>query len=143
MCKPVNHNPKYVAEAAERGAVIVGAGRNASYRTYKLDCGHEQDIHVTPMRSGKFRCQTCLENKLHADAAEQGAVIVCASRDKGYRKYKLDCGHEQKVGVNKMRIGGFRCRTCLENKHVAEAADQGAEITGAESNARRHIYRLE
>ena len=59
MCKPVKHNPKHVAEAAERGAVIVGAGRNALYRTYKLECGHEQEVQIEAMRTGNFCCQTC------------------------------------------------------------------------------------
>ena len=59
MCKPVKHNPKHVAEAAERGAVIVGAGKDARYRKYRLDCRHEQDVDIRHMRDDSFSCQTC------------------------------------------------------------------------------------
>ena len=143
MCKPVNHNPKHVAEAAEQGAVIVGAGRSRNYRKYRLDCGHEQEVTTSSMRNGGFRCQTCLENKLDSEAAEQGAVVIGAGRDANYRKYKLECGHEQEVHVTSMRKGQFRCQTCLENKLNAEAAERGAEIIGAGRNKDCRTYRLE
>ena len=143
MCKPVKHNPKHVAEAAAHGAVIVGAGRNANHRIYRLECGHEQEAQGTHMRRGSVRCQTCLGNKLDAEAAEQGAVIVGAGRNVRHRTYRLECGHEQEVEFKSMRRRNFRCRTCFENKLEAEASEQGAEITGADSNARCRLYRLE
>ena len=143
MCKPVKHNPKHVAEAAAHGATIIGAGRNAQYRTYRLECRHEQGIQVTHMRRGLVRCQTCLENKMHAEAADQGSVIIGAGRNYTCRKYKLDCGHEQEVDVGKMRVGAFNCQTCLKNKLDAEASERGAVIVGAGRNANHRTYRLD
>ena len=118
MCKPVKHNPKHVAEAAAHGAVIVGAGRDAGHRTYKLDCGHEQEVQFGAMRRGEFHCRTCLDNKLKAEAAEQGAVIVGAGRNVRHRTYRLECGHEQEVSVSHMRVGNFRCQTCEDTSRT-------------------------
>jgi hypothetical protein len=61
MCKPVKHNPKHVAEAADQGAEITGAESNARRHIYRLECGHEQEVSVSHMRVGNFRCQTCYD----------------------------------------------------------------------------------
>ena len=144
MCRPapVKENPKYVAEAAERGAEIIGAGRKAGYRLYRLECGHVQEVQLCKMRNDMFRCKTCFGNKLDAEAAERGAEIIGAGRDANYRTYRLECGHEQEIQLINMRNDVFSCQTCLELKYKDEAAEQGAEIIGAGFNANYRLYRL-
>ena len=139
----MKHNPKHVAEAAERGAEIVGAGRNKDYRLYRLECGHEQEFQIRNMRIDCFRCQACLKNKLVSEAAARGAEIIGAGRDATYRTYKLDCGHKQEILIIRMRKGGFKCKTCLNNKFGLEAAEQGAEIIGAGRDKYSRLYRLQ
>ena len=145
MCRPapVKENPKHVAEAAERGAEILGAGRNANYRLYKLNCGHKQEVALQNMRVDRFHCKTCFENNLDAEAAERGAEIIGAGRNAKYRLYKLDCGHKQEFQLIHMRTDNFRCKNCFELKYDAEAAEWGAEIIGAGRNSSYRTYRLE
>ena len=50
---------KHIAEASVYEAILLGAGRDANFRIYKLKCGHEQEIHTGNMKIGKFQCNTC------------------------------------------------------------------------------------
>jgi hypothetical protein len=104
---------KLVAEAAAYGATITGGGVNRNYRQYRLACGHEQEIRTCDMRTGRFRCRACLADKLVVEAVAQGSTIIGKGKNKGYRRYRLTCGHEQEVETGKMRSGEFACQTCL------------------------------
>lgn len=52
---------KFIREAKAQKCKILGAGRNANYRLYRLPCGHEREIKIDAMRLGSFVCQTCEE----------------------------------------------------------------------------------
>ncbi len=133
---------KLVAEAAAYGATITGGGVNRNYRQYRLACGHEQEIRTCDMRIGRFRCQTCLVDKLAAEAAAQKATIAGKGKHKDYLRYLMSCGHEQEVETGKMRTGRFRCRACLADKLVVEAVAQGSTIIGKGKNKGYRRYRL-
>ena len=139
----MSHNPKSIyAEAAAQGATIVGVGRDSKYRNYRLDCGHEQEIQTGAMRKGGFKCKTCSNNKLGLEAAAQGATLLGAGRNKDYRTYMLDCGHEREVTLSAMRKGEIRCQSCLDDKMNSEASEQGATLLGDGRNALYRTYRL-
>ena len=61
---------RHIEEAKATGLKLLGAGRNAFYRTYRFDmCGHEQEIRVDKVRQGKdFKCNQCLADKLNEEA---------------------------------------------------------------------------
>jgi hypothetical protein len=119
---------KLVAEAAAHGAVIDGWGKDARYRLYRLSCGHRQEIQSDKMRIGKFKCQTCLGDKLKQEAAVWGATPLrfFVKGKQSYGDYLLSCGDTQEIQTGDMRIGKFKCRTCLDDKLKQEAAVWGA-----------------
>lgn len=133
---------KHIAEAKAQGCELLGAGSKKGYRTYQLACGHEKEVHTTCMRSGGFRCQTCLENRLIEEAEAQGCELIGSGKSVACRTYRLSCGHEKEVRTDDMRRGNFRCQTCQNNKLIEEAEAQGCELQGAGRNAFNRTYRL-
>jgi hypothetical protein len=129
-------------EAARQGCELIGAGRSARYRTYRLPCGHEQEVQLIHLRIGNFRCLTCMEQKLHDEAAENDCVLIGAGRNAFYRTYRLPCGHEQETQTGAIRKGQVRCQTCMQQKLRDEAAQQGCELVGAGRNHRCRLYLL-
>lgn len=133
---------KFKKEATNQGATIVGSGSSSTYRTYKLSCGHLQEISLHKMRIGGFKCSRCLKIKLNEEAVIQGCILLGVGSDRWSKNYKLSCGHEQSVRSSEMRIGGFKCKTCLNIKHHDEANAQGATIIGSGSNNKYYTYKL-
>jgi len=133
---------KLVEEAESRGCVLLGPGKDRNYRTYRLTCGHEQEIAASSIRTGEFRCQTCLVNGLREEAEAQGCKLLGPGRDKNYCTYLLPCGHQHEVVISHMRKGNYRCQICIDEKLKAEADAQGCEILGAGKKVRYQIYRL-
>jgi len=129
-------------EAENQGCKILGAGRTVLYRTYRLPCGHHQEVRMEDMRKGQFRCSACLEPTLEADAKEQGCEVIGPGKDNRYRTFRLPCGHEQQLQVGHLRSGGFRCRECFQNKLKQEAEAHGCEILGPGKNAHYRTYLL-
>jgi hypothetical protein len=133
---------KHIAEAKAKGCELIGPGKNAFYRLYRLPCKHEQQIQTSNMRRSNFRCQTCLDKKLREVAKAQGCELLGSDVKAGYRLYRLPCGHEQKVHYSNLLRGSFRCQTCQENKLEEEAKAQGCALLGPGKNAFYRLYRL-
>lgn len=109
---------KLKQEAEAQGCKLLGAGKNFYCRLYLLPCGHEQEVGTGAMRSGGFRCSTCLAEKLEQEATAQGCRLIGKGRNTNYRKYELSCGHEQEVDVGAMRNGSFLCQICEETSRT-------------------------
>ena len=133
---------KHIAEAEAQGCKLLGPGRDRHRRLYQLECGHEKEAPLKSMRIGEFRCQTCFDKRLTAEAEAQGCKLLGAGRSKHYRLYQLDCGHEQEVRISSMRVGSPRCQPCVENKHIVEAEAQGCKLLGAGSRSGYRTYQL-
>jgi hypothetical protein len=129
-------------EAKIRNAVIDGEGKDRNYRSYRLACGHSQQIQMGDMRKGNFKCRTCLDKKLNEEANARNAVIDGEGKDKNHRSYKLSCGHSQQIPMSKMRSGVFKCKTCFENKLTQEALSRNAKIDGKGKNNQSRSYQL-
>ncbi|MFC1688274.1 GIY-YIG nuclease family protein [Pseudomonadota bacterium] len=138
-------NDKLSAEAEVQGCEFIGSGKTKDYRTYRLPCGHEQEVQPTSMRINKFRCQTCLNNNLEEEAKAEGCVLLGEGSNCHSRMYRLPCGHEQEIETGNMRRGegNFQCRACLNNKLNTEAKAYGCVLLGAGRNANYRTYRLE
>lgn len=53
---------KLEMEALDGGLVIIGDGRNRSYRMYEfIECGHQKEIQVSDVRRKSFSCNSCEE----------------------------------------------------------------------------------
>jgi len=78
---------KHIAEA--QGCELVGSGKSKDYRTYSLQCGHQQEVLNHKMRSGGFRCQTCLHKKKRMEADAQGCELLGPGNNHNYRTYRL------------------------------------------------------
>ncbi len=139
---------KLIDEAAVYGAEPIGRGKNSSYLNYRLPCGHEQQVHTSCMRVGRFRCQTCQDAKLIDEAAIYDSAPIGSGKNKGYLNYRLPCGHEQQVHTSCMRIGQFACQTCEDtwatkpsNVYVHSITLQGETIikVGIAQNVQHRI----
>ncbi len=133
---------KHIKEAEAQGCKLLGAGKSARYRLYALPCGHEQQVCTGRMRTGGFRCQTCLDEKLNHEAEIRGCKLDGAGRSALYRLYALPCGHKQEVGLRHMRDGGFSCQTCLAEKQLQEAEAQGCKLIGDGKSRKSRLYVL-
>lgn len=133
---------KLVEEAKAQGCEILGPGRSCHYRIYRPPCGHQTEITTSGVRKGSFRCSVCTEEKLIAEAQAQGCVLLGKVKDANYRNYRLPCGHEQAVVTSQMRTGGFRCRTCIEEKFKQDAEAQNCTLNGPGRNNRYRVYTL-
>jgi len=138
-----------IQEAEAQGCVLLGPGRTKFYRTYRLPCGHEQESQRSLIHKGEFSCQTCLNNKLKAEAEAQGCVLLDDIRQRQLgkkngpsRNYRLPCGHEQRIQHGAMRVGRFRCQTCLNNNLEKEAEAEGCMLLGEGSDCHNRMYRL-
>ncbi len=133
---------KHITEAKAQGCELIGSGRNAQYRTYRLSCGHEQEVTTSEIRKGNFRCQICVYNRRQAEAKAQGCKLINSGRTPSYRIYLLPCGHKQEIHISQMSSGGFRCRTCLDKSYIQEAKKRGSELLGPGSTRHHRLYRL-
>ncbi|MGL4763828.1 MAG: hypothetical protein ACRC2N_02120 [Aeromonas sp.] len=130
-------------EAAEQGLRIIGKGKNQTYRLYLLSCGHEQEIKLCHVRTGRFKCRSCHpKNDFEQEAAVAGLEIVGESPNTGNRVYRfINCGHVQEIQLHHVRSGKFECRGCIREKHEQEAAVAGLEIVGESPNTDKRVYR--
>ena len=56
---------KQAQEAIRAGIEMMGAGATARTRMYRfVRCGHAQELHVTAVRDGSFRCKSCSTRQL-------------------------------------------------------------------------------
>jgi len=133
---------KHIAEAEAQGCELLGAGKDRFYRLYRLPCVHEKEVDIRNMRKGTFRCQTCIDNKLIAEAEAQSCELLGPGKNCQYRTYRLPCGHEQEVSTGCMRTGQVRCRECLAERFAIEAKNQGCELIGLGRNKACRTYRL-
>jgi len=133
---------KHIAEAEAQGCKLLGPGRNRFHRTYQLPCGHEREIQPSQMRHGKVVCQICFDLKLKSEAKAQGCELLGEGKNANYRMYRLPCGHEREITISSMRNGGFRCKTCLNQKLSQEAVAKGCELLGAGNHTANRTYKL-
>ena len=120
--------------AKANGLVIIGASAKKHAVTYRFEkCGHIQEIVCGLVKSGGFSCQKCTKLKLDKEAELRNLRLVgSAFKGSAYRLYEFkECGHLQELSTSCIRANTFRCQTCLEYKHDAEATLAGMEIVGA------------
>ena len=120
-------------EAKARGLTLIGAGKNARYRTYHFNaCGHEQEIQTGNVRNGKYNfiCQQCLQIKIEDEAKAVGLTLIGAGRNRHYRTYRFDdCPHEQEIQTGMVRRNSFICNTCEETSRDLPSKVYLLEIT--------------
>ncbi len=131
-------------ESHEVRLTLIGAGRNAHYRTYRFnDCGHEQEITTGHVRKGNFRCRRCKENKHDHEADPTVLKIIGPGTTGDYRTYRfIECGHEQEFQPGHVRAGRFRCGKCLDERLETESQSAGLTIVGPGTSADYRIYRF-
>ena len=79
---------KHNSEAKASGVKIIGPGKHSSWRTYRLlDCGHEQEMQLSQVRSG-VKCWTCVKAKHKQEAKAAGLTLIGPGKDA--RSYPLE-----------------------------------------------------
>jgi predicted nucleic acid-binding Zn ribbon protein len=99
---------------------------------------------MADVRRNNFRCNQCLQDKLHKDAKELGLMLIGAGRSRHYKTYRFDqCGHEQEIHTGALREKEFSCQTCIVKKHHKEAKNAGLKLIGAGRNRHHKTYRFD
>ena len=137
---------KLAAEARSVGLIYIGsaASGNKNKKQYEFQaCAHRQDIGVKEVREDRFRCQTCLNNKLSNEAASQGLTLIGEAINKQHRTYQFNkCRHIQEIATGNVRKGGKHvgCAACRAEKLQKEAKRAGTVILGAGTSAHYRRY---
>lgn len=87
-------------------------------RVIKLcEKGHTSYILKSEANKSKtHRCSICVLEKRINEAEERSITFVAAGHNKDYGVYRLQCGHVLSLKYCHVISGGFRCKTCLDNK---------------------------
>lgn len=125
------------AEANLAGLDRLAAGRAKGVHRYRfLGCGHEQELQASKVRRGAIRCQTCLDNKHHAEANAVGLRLLAPARSTGnvlYRSYQFErCGHTQDIQPGSVRSNQFMCQLCGVSAWAEPAYVYSVKITVGE-----------
>lgn len=140
----------YEKVASENGLTILGKAKAdfinpKLYAYFLLPCGHTQDIKHCHVKTGKWRCRTCLQNKYNEQAKLCGLEIVdnTPTNDADYKLYKhLNCGHSAlytSYYVAKNVKKGISCQKCLSELRFSTAEKLGLELL--EDVAGKWMYR--
>lgn len=134
---------KLEREAEAAGLVLIGAGKNCNYRTYRWQsCGHEAQYEPGKIRKGNVRCQECFNQKLHNEASAAGLLWVGKGKSPNYRLYRwIACGHEDQYYPRKVRDHEVGCKQCLDKKLRDEAEASGLMLIGKAENCHYRTYR--
>jgi len=141
---PACGDTKTRQEATETGLELLGPGRTAHLRRYRFqDCGHEQELHVSAVRDGRVRCQTCLSSRLGQDAKSAGLVLIGPGRDSSARTYKFEnCGHVAEFATTNVRRKSIRCPACAAENLTANAAANALTLLGPGRTSEFKRYRF-
>ena len=131
----------YEREAAEAGLEILGPANDSHYLHYRfIECGHDQEITKRSVKKDQFSCQTCLAEKLEAEANKRHLSIVGKGSKPNYRLYHNKvCGHRYEIVTSHVRLASnkpyqpYPCPTCLYEPRIKEANAAGL-ILYAESS---------
>ena len=86
------------------------------YSVCKLECGHLQRIKKQHYKLGKFRCNSCQEDKFKKEAESVGLEFLGDS-DSSYKRYKFkSCSHEKRMVPEQVRSGSFSCKQCSSSQ---------------------------
>jgi hypothetical protein len=128
-------------EAADARIMLVGKGRSGDYRTYKLSCGHLQEMQPGHVRGDRFRCKQCLDDKFNLLAANARLRLIGKGRNAQYRFYEfIKCGHRQELMVRNVASKSALCQLCLDNRFNQEAEKAGLRIVGMGREAEYRLY---
>jgi predicted nucleic acid-binding Zn ribbon protein len=134
---------KHIKEAEAQGCKLVGDGKNSNYRLYKLECDHEQQLKLSHMRKGTFKCRACIEERFSREAQKHKCELLGPGARAPYRRYRLPCGHEQEMQPANLTGTKFRCRDCMDDELRKDAEKQKCEILGNGKNSNYRLYRLD
>ncbi|MGL4522395.1 MAG: GIY-YIG nuclease family protein [Bacilli bacterium] len=135
---------KHEREAEERGLKLIGKGKNRDYRLYRfIDCGHQQEIQVSAVRSNEFKCLECQQQKVEQEALDVGLKLIGKGKNAKCRLYQfIGCGHHQEIAVSAVRSNEFKCNECQQQKVEQEALDVGLKLIGKGNTAHYRLYQF-
>ena len=158
-------NAKRAAEAKERrfeeakqhGLIVIGEAvgiykQQSAHLHYLLPCGHTQDIKACHVRTGKFRCKSCIKENHIREASTIDLEIIDHSPtdDTDYKLYKnKKCGHERILPAwhitKQAEKGSIECKTCISDRRFEDAERNDLELLLDESEKwmyRKYRYKV-
>lgn len=101
------------------------------------DCGHEEEINKQAVRNNEFKCQTCYQKQLEAEANKRHLTVIGKGSSGNYYLYEnISCGHRYELISSQVRINGIKsdkpypCRYCLYDQRMSEAKAAGLLLYG-------------
>lgn len=134
-------NEQRKQQAINVGLELIDKGRNRNFGLYKCRiCNAEQQITYGNIIQNSFICHNCLDIK-HKKEATSVDLEIIKTISSHYKLYKFKkCGHEQKINIGHVRQNNFKCHTCIQNRHVNEAEQNGLTIVGKGKNTKYRLY---
>lgn len=135
---------KYKSEALANGLTFIKELANSPSNLYKINsCEHIQEMKPYYVKSGRFRCSTCLDLKIKKEASDNGLEIVSKLPHTRKNLYRfIACKHTHELSTGHVRSGELRCSTCLNIKIKKEAIDNGLTFIKDLTNTRKKLYRF-
>ena len=141
---------EYKREAEEASLSILRKANNTHYLIYKCnECDHEQEISKQSVRDKEFKCNTCFEKKLEAEANKKNLTIVGKSSDKNFRLYKfLSCKHQTELRTSSVRNSSkkgkkfHKCWACHNEEMYTDAKAAGLILLGESSRVNNNKWYL-
>jgi len=132
--------PEWIATAKTKGFKFIARIIDRMHLALECQtCGHINKTRLFTLMSAQPLCSNCVEQAWCADA--DAADLTFLHRDPAHRHYgiyRLNCGHEvrrQFALIKRVAAGaaGLRCETCHAAVEVAEAAAQGWDLIGPDT----------
>ena len=135
---------KHIIEASKVGLKLIGKGNNPDrhYREYLFKgCGHTQDMQITHVRSGSFKCRICYKKELEDDAKSVGFKHIRIISKSKHEYSCIKCNHYQTFQPDAVTKNEIKCENCWEKTLINEAKKENLTIIKKSSNASR-IYKF-
>ena len=135
---PICKESNYHEQAKIVDLTVIGSAQNTHNLLYRFDdCGHEQEISKQAVRNNEFKCQTCYQQQLEAEANKRHLTVIGKGSSGNYYLYEnISCGHRYELVSSHVRMHGtksakpYPCRYCLYDQRMSEAKAAGLLMYG-------------
>lgn len=130
--------------ARQNELIIIGrSSQKGSFSVVIKSCRHQKTLRTERVRSGKFVCDPCKEQRFKDEANAAGFQLVDSTENPNYRIYKcLTCEAESSLVISHVRKQSVICQFCLDTKLAAEASNHGLEVIEKLNDNRYRLYKF-
>lgn len=130
--------------ARQNELIIIGrSSQKGSIKVVIKSCKHQKTLRTDRVRSGKFVCEPCKEQRFRDEAVAAGFQLLGSTENPNYRIYRcLTCDADSSLVISHVRKKSVICQSCLDTKLETEASNQGLEVTEKLNDNRYRLYKF-